>query len=229
MRRHRRVGPARMSTPRASPVSRFRFTAEPGRRLMSGSLEPGQPARPRGHGPGAGEPVRPHRAAGARGAGEQVAVAADGRPLRGLVHPAHPRSSAPRPGSSRTTPRGCSPCWSWRPRVRSFSPRPWRSSAASTGRPGAGSSCATARRWKRLGSVTIAVFDKTGTLTIGHPSVSAVKRFGAFDEKPILRLAASVELGSGHPLARPVVTAAEERGSPARPGPTGVGSRPARA
>jgi len=63
---------------------------------------------------------------------------------------------------------------------------------------------------ERLGSVTIAVFDKTGTLTVGHPSVSAVKRFGAFDEKTILRLAASVELGSGHPLARPVVTAAEE-------------------
>jgi heavy metal translocating P-type ATPase len=67
---------------------------------------------------------------------------------------------------------------------------------------------------ERLGSVTTAVFDKTGTLTVGHPSVSAVKRFGAFDEKAILRLAASVELGSGHPLARPVVTAAEEAGLP---------------
>src|SRR4029450_9020040 len=67
---------------------------------------------------------------------------------------------------------------------------------------------------ERLGSVPTAVSDKPGTLTVGHPSVSAVKRFGAFDERAILRLAASVELGSGHPLARPVVTAAEEGGLP---------------
>ncbi|HSE67925.1 MAG TPA: heavy metal translocating P-type ATPase, partial [Gemmatimonadales bacterium] len=63
---------------------------------------------------------------------------------------------------------------------------------------------------ERLGNVTTAVFDKTGTLTVGHPSVSNVTSFGSFDEDTILRLAASVELGSGHPLARPVVTAAEK-------------------
>ena len=63
---------------------------------------------------------------------------------------------------------------------------------------------------ERLGSVTTAVFDKTGTLTVGHPSVSLVTPFGSFDGNTVLRLAASVELGSGHPLARPVVAAAEQ-------------------
>jgi heavy metal translocating P-type ATPase len=67
---------------------------------------------------------------------------------------------------------------------------------------------------ERLGSVTTAVFDKTGTLTVGHPLVSLVTPFGSFDGNTVLRLAASVELGSGHPLARPVVAAAEQANLP---------------
>ena len=63
---------------------------------------------------------------------------------------------------------------------------------------------------ERLGSVTTAVFDKTGTLTVGHPAVSGVTAFPPFDRDAVLRLAASVEQGSGHPLARPVVAAAEQ-------------------
>ncbi|MGE3527767.1 MAG: heavy metal translocating P-type ATPase, partial [Gemmatimonadales bacterium] len=65
---------------------------------------------------------------------------------------------------------------------------------------------------ERLASVTMAVFDKTGTLTIGHPEVSAVRAGEGFQEDEVLRLASAVEHGSGHPLARTVVQAAQSRG-----------------
>jgi Cu+-exporting ATPase len=55
------------------------------------------------------------------------------------------------------------------------------------------------------------VTDKTGTLTEGKPSVVSVEAF-EFDANEALRLAASVERGSEHPLAGAVVRAAEERG-----------------
>jgi Cu2+-exporting ATPase len=60
------------------------------------------------------------------------------------------------------------------------------------------------------------VFDKTGTLTRGQPAVTAV---AADDETTVLRLAASVEADSEHPLARAIVEVARARGivpSPAR-------------
>ena len=63
-----------------------------------------------------------------------------------------------------------------------------------------------------LARVDTAVFDKTGTLTIGRPEVAevlAVRPDGADD---LLRLAAALEIGSGHLLARSAVTAAEARG-----------------
>jgi heavy metal translocating P-type ATPase len=61
---------------------------------------------------------------------------------------------------------------------------------------------------EQLGQVTTAVFDKTGTLTIGHPEVSHVVARAGFDEHALLRLAAGVEQGSSHQLARTVVDAA---------------------
>jgi heavy metal translocating P-type ATPase len=61
-----------------------------------------------------------------------------------------------------------------------------------------------------LASVTAAIFDKTGTLTIGRPRVRTVHPAGSFKSGEILRLAAAVERGSGHLLARMVVEAAEE-------------------
>jgi heavy metal translocating P-type ATPase len=67
---------------------------------------------------------------------------------------------------------------------------------------------------ERLGSVTTAVFDKTGTLTLGRPSVASVTAVAPFSDAELLRLAASVEFGSGHLLARSVVTAAMEAGLP---------------
>lgn len=63
-----------------------------------------------------------------------------------------------------------------------------------------------------LARVDTAVFDKTGTITIGRPEVSEVIAFGdGASTDDLLRLAASVETGSGHLLARSVVDAAVAR------------------
>ncbi len=56
------------------------------------------------------------------------------------------------------------------------------------------------------------VVDKTGTLTEGKPTVVAVVAAQSLDETEVLRLAASVERASEHPLARAIVDAAAERG-----------------
>jgi heavy metal translocating P-type ATPase len=65
---------------------------------------------------------------------------------------------------------------------------------------------------EQLGTVTAAVFDKTGTLTIGRPAVSRVIPVAPFTEHDVLRLAAAVEHGSGHLLARTLVDEARRRG-----------------
>jgi len=57
---------------------------------------------------------------------------------------------------------------------------------------------------------TLAV-DKTGTLTEGKPKLAQLLPVGGFEEKELLRLAASLEQGSEHPLAHAVVVAAQER------------------
>jgi Cu+-exporting ATPase len=65
---------------------------------------------------------------------------------------------------------------------------------------------------ERMEKVDTLVVDKTGTLTEGKPKVVAVVPAPGFAEKDVLRLAASVERASEHPLARAVVDAAGERG-----------------
>ncbi|MBW7934105.1 MAG: cadmium-translocating P-type ATPase [Gemmatimonadaceae bacterium] len=65
---------------------------------------------------------------------------------------------------------------------------------------------------ERLASVDTAVFDKTGTLTVGRPEVVAVDALNDWNADDVLRYAASVELGSGHHLARSTVDAAVHRG-----------------
>jgi Cu+-exporting ATPase len=56
------------------------------------------------------------------------------------------------------------------------------------------------------------VVDKTGTLTEGKPRLVVVEPVSGFDERELLRLAASLERGSEHPLASAVVAGATERG-----------------
>jgi P-type Cu+ transporter len=58
------------------------------------------------------------------------------------------------------------------------------------------------------------VFDKTGTLTRGRPEVSEIVVAPGVDESRLLRLAASVEERSEHPLAAAVTSAARARGIP---------------
>jgi Cu+-exporting ATPase len=56
------------------------------------------------------------------------------------------------------------------------------------------------------------VVDKTGTLTAGKPKVVAIVPAAGFEEAELLRLAASLERASEHPLANAIVAAAEARG-----------------
>ena len=65
---------------------------------------------------------------------------------------------------------------------------------------------------EQLGRVDVAVFDKTGTLTIGRPRVDRVQTTREFTAEELLRLAGSVEQGSGHLLARTLVQEANDRG-----------------
>jgi len=64
---------------------------------------------------------------------------------------------------------------------------------------------------ERMEKVDTLVVDKTGTLTEGRPAVTAVLPASGFSEADVVRLAASVEKASEHPLAAAVVAAAAAR------------------
>ncbi|MCE9672297.1 heavy metal translocating P-type ATPase [Myxococcus stipitatus] len=66
---------------------------------------------------------------------------------------------------------------------------------------------------ERLAAVDTLVVDKTGTLTEGKPRLVSVVPAEGFDEARLLRLAASLERGSEHPLAESIVAGARERGA----------------
>lgn len=67
---------------------------------------------------------------------------------------------------------------------------------------------------QRASELTTLVFDKTGTLTEGKPQVVAVKTLGSISEATALRLAAALEQGSNHPLARAIIEKAADNALP---------------
>ena len=60
--------------------------------------------------------------------------------------------------------------------------------------------------------VDVVAFDKTGTLTVGRPRLSALLVPDATAQAELLRISASLQRGSEHPLARAVLAAAQEQG-----------------
>jgi P-type Cu+ transporter len=68
-----------------------------------------------------------------------------------------------------------------------------------------------AQALERLEKVDTLVVDKTGTLTEGKPKVVSIVPASGFDETKLMKLAASVERGSEHPLASAIVAAAVVR------------------
>ncbi len=69
----------------------------------------------------------------------------------------------------------------------------------------------SAEALERLENVDTLVIDKTGTLTEGKPSVVAIKTTAGIEAAELLRLAASMEQSSEHPLAAAIVRLASER------------------
>jgi Cu+-exporting ATPase len=64
---------------------------------------------------------------------------------------------------------------------------------------------------ERMEKVDTLVIDKTGTLTEGRPALTGIIPVAAWSENDLLRLAASVEAASEHPIALAIVSAAKER------------------
>jgi len=64
---------------------------------------------------------------------------------------------------------------------------------------------------ERLAGLDAIVLDKTGTLTVGHPLLEAVHPLSENSEDDLLRMAASAEERSNHPLAHAIVDAARAR------------------
>ena len=64
---------------------------------------------------------------------------------------------------------------------------------------------------ERLEKIDVLVVDKTGTLTVGKPTVVALKPAPGVSEETLLKLTASLERGSEHPLAAAILRAAADR------------------
>ncbi|PSJ42352.1 zinc/cadmium/mercury/lead-transporting ATPase [Zobellella endophytica] len=65
---------------------------------------------------------------------------------------------------------------------------------------------------EQLGRIDTLAFDKTGTLTLGQPALTELVVYPPLDRGQALALAAGLESGSHHPLARALVAAAEAQG-----------------
>jgi len=70
----------------------------------------------------------------------------------------------------------------------------------------------TSEALERAGKVTTVVLDKTGTVTKGQPAVTDIVTDGSIAEMDLLKLAASVEKGSEHPLGEAIWAEATNRG-----------------
>ena len=66
---------------------------------------------------------------------------------------------------------------------------------------------------ERARDLDVVIFDKTGTLTRGAPTLSGVAAVSGATEEEVLKLAASVEADSEHPLAKAIVSGANRRGA----------------
>lgn len=67
------------------------------------------------------------------------------------------------------------------------------------------------------GRITALALDKTGTLTEGRPQLAEVVALEGASQEDVLRWAAIAEVGSDHPLGRPIIEAAERAGPVPRP------------
>jgi Cu+-exporting ATPase len=65
---------------------------------------------------------------------------------------------------------------------------------------------------ERLAAVDTLIADKTGTLTEGKPALTGLETWSGFAPDEVLRLAASLEAGSEHPLATAILRGAEQKG-----------------
>ncbi|WP_425412339.1 heavy metal translocating P-type ATPase [Nitrosomonas mobilis] len=65
--------------------------------------------------------------------------------------------------------------------------------------------------------IQVLIVDKTGTLTEGHPVVTNIVTTGSINESELLQIAASLEQGSDHPLARAILEQASTRNIPSLP------------
>jgi len=68
-----------------------------------------------------------------------------------------------------------------------------------------------ARAIEEMNKVDILIIDKTGTITEGKPSLTGFKSFGKLREDEVLRLAASIDIYSEHPIADAIVKGAKEK------------------
>jgi len=68
-----------------------------------------------------------------------------------------------------------------------------------------------ARAIEEMNKVDTLVVDKTGTITEGKPGLKGYKSFGNLSDEEVLRLAASIDYNSEHPLAEAIVNGAKEK------------------
>ena len=80
---------------------------------------------------------------------------------------------------------------------------------------------------EKIARATDIIFDKTGTLTTGQITIESVQLFGALDRTQVIAVAAALEGGSPHPIARALTLASGRAITEATPADGTVGGKPA--